>query len=197
MAAPKFVRSVYLKLFSLRRVEFVTLDAHVAERHGIRPGRAIKVIILTTPTIRSLLVGFVLNTAVIGLFFAAAVYKLSPGDYAAAIGPTLIFGTHATCRMCWKVRERVAMQAHWPVRVARQKQGFLAIAACMGLVVGVAGMFLFLSSLTTPVEKPVILTACIVTGAVEMIRNSIRIGGKTEIANFNIDDHAYYFPDED
>ncbi len=197
MAMPPIVRRVYLMLFALRRAEFVTLDTQQAARHGIRPGRALKFVAIPAPTISSLAVGFVLNSAIISLFVLSAVYKLSPGDYAAAIGPTLVFGLHATLRMAWKIRERVSIQADWPVPIARQKQWFLALAAVLGLLVGTLTTYWFLRSLSTPIEKPTILTACFVVGAIEMIRNSIRIGGKFEIPNFSINDHTRYFPDDD
>ncbi len=197
MPVRKSIRNVYLKFFALRHVDVVTLDEQHAAALGMRPGPAIKLVALALPSPKSLLIGFVSNTAIIGLFCASIVYKLSPGDYTAAVGPTLIFGLHSTTRMAWKMRERVAIEADWPVPIARQKPAFLAFAACLGLLVGAGTMFWFLLSLSTPMEKPTIMTASMITGAVEMIRNSIRIGGKSHFADFNIDDYTHYLSPED
>lgn len=196
MAMPEPIRRIYLTLFALRRIELITLNHQDAARLGVRPGSAFKLVAIPVPTFSMLAIGFVFNTVIMALFLCAAAFKLSPGDYAAAIGPTLVFGLHATLRMAWKLRERVAMQADWPVPIARQKQWFLALAAFLGLLVGSMTAYWFLNSLSTPVEKPTILTACIVVGAVEMIRNSIRIGGKIEIPDFSLDNYTRYIPDD-
>lgn len=194
---PEPLRQIYLALFALRRIELVTIDPVHAKQLGIRPGQAFKVVAIAAPRMTMLLIGFAWNTAIIALFLCAAVYKLSPGDYAAMIGPTLVLGLHATLRMGWKVRERVAIQAKWPVPVARQKQWFLACAAFIGFLTGFFAAYWFLQSLSASIQRPTAVTASVVVGVIEMIRNATRIGGTFEIPDFNLSDHITYVPRND
>lgn len=194
MAFRTALRAWYLEHIPLYRVQIVELTAQDLEGTGIAPGRVVKVVAIAAPSIRTALFGFMFNSVIIGLFLGAAVYRLSPGDYAAAVGPTLLFGLNSTLRLVWKIRERVAIQARWPVLVARQRPVIRVAAACIGLLIGTVAMFWFLKSLSVPFDNTTIAMAAMVAGVIELVRNTVRIGGNAEIPNFDIRKYTRYFP---